>query len=108
MLTTYVAHGGCVYLGCWGSGDGGVDACVWNPFLKAYGLHLGDVFVLQDDVPFDNPSSHPLLEGVSKLYIDSAVATSVVDPKNTSTQLLSSYNGQGLLAISEARPPSKL
>jgi hypothetical protein len=95
VLTTYVARGGSVYVG----GIGDFDANRWNPFLNAYGLRFGSAFTLTNTVPMSSP--HPLLEGVSSLYIAGPIAASVVDGTNPRTKVLCSFGGQGLIAIYE-------
>jgi hypothetical protein len=99
VLIAYVAGGGHVYLaGGTGFGGAAVEAAQWNTFLGAYNLQLAGVY---NDIAGVVPiaSMHPIMVGVTGLFCDQGNTVSILDPSNPHTQILSSFDGQGLVAV---------
>jgi len=94
ILTSYVVGGGCVYL-AGGTGQG--NATVWDPFLSAFGLDMGDLNFECCVLPIT--STHAIFTGVSGLYQNNGNDVADLDANDPSNQVLETDSSHGLYAI---------
>ena len=97
-LIDYVNGGGCVYVAAGTRGDG-QDAELWNTFLGQFGLSIENAnnHISGNQ---DINSSHPILQGVSKLYMEGGnwIQKEGVAPDS---QLIGHSATEGMFAVTD-------
>lgn len=99
VLTDYVNAGGGVYIAL-GTGWAN-EQSMWTTFLANFGLAYGWPY---NGIGGNLPSgaAHPVLSGVQNLYYNNGNTVSLTPSAGPETQILLSYNGQGLIGVYEA------
>ena len=99
VLIEYVKDGGCVYL-AGGTGWGGYDAEAnrWKAFLNAFGLKFSPKANGVGGNQTIN-SEHPILAGVSSLFMLNGNSIIDIDAESETNQILVSHSSGGLYAI---------
>ena len=101
VLRDYVRGGGSVYVmgGTAGVGGGTAagEAAHWNAFLNSFNLRLASTYnSFTGNLAIS--SSHPIFEGVGRLWQGRGQDVSEIDPTDPETDVLFSSGGHGLYA----------
>jgi hypothetical protein len=100
VLAQYVNQGGGVYIVA-GTAVGGsaAEAARWNPFLNAFGLHLGAPYNLFLSTTFRGSSAHPVFDGVGTVFYHNGNSVSLTGSSPYASIIESSNEGYGLFGV---------
>lgn len=102
VVIDYLLGGGNAYImaGTGAYGGAAAEAAAWNDVLALGGLQFASNWCCSNVNTAPDDGSHPLLAGVPNLFFDYGNAITDLDTAGTNGEVLFSYNGNGMLALS--------
>lgn len=108
LLAEYVKTGGNVFLAA-GTGRA-CDDCLWDPFLKRFGLdfgpgsnRVGSPYTAQA-MSLPVSGSHPILAGIDHLQYGNGNNVYDINPSDRRSQVIATYRNIGILAVYDGNP----